>query len=97
MRRANEDDETILENARKVTKLRICGGGRDNAIVAVKEMEASEYNGCTDVCLELERVLVPLLRVFRARRPHCQLLTWQCGRQDWNYSRPDSSTATSSV
>jgi hypothetical protein len=70
MRRANEDDETVLENARKVTTLRICGGGRKNGIVAVKEMEASEDNGCTDVCLELERALVPLLRVFRARRPH---------------------------
>jgi hypothetical protein len=64
MRRANEDDETVLESAHKVTKLRICGGGRENGIVAVKEIEASKDNGCTDVYLELERVLVPPLRVF---------------------------------
>ncbi|KAJ8586519.1 hypothetical protein M405DRAFT_843823 [Rhizopogon salebrosus TDB-379] len=48
MRRANEDGETVLENARKVTKLRICGGGRDNGTVAVKEIEARKDNGCTD-------------------------------------------------
>jgi hypothetical protein len=71
MRWANEDDKNILENARKVAKLRICGGGRENGIVAVKGMGASKDNGYTiDVCLELKKVLVPLLREFRARRPH---------------------------
>jgi hypothetical protein len=71
MRWANEDDENILENARKVAKLRICGGGRENGIVTVKEMGASKDNGYTiDVCLELKKVFVPLLREFRARRPH---------------------------
>jgi hypothetical protein len=47
-----------------VTTLRICGGGRDNGIVAVKEMEASEDNECTDACLELERALVPSFECF---------------------------------
>jgi hypothetical protein len=30
----------------------------------VKEMGASKDNGCTNVCLELKKVLVPLLREF---------------------------------
>jgi hypothetical protein len=40
MQRVNEDDENVVENASKVAKLRIGGGGSGIRMVVAKEMGA---------------------------------------------------------